>query len=186
MKNKLCCLSIVLLMFLLFSACTPVSPAPIESAEQILPEWFYMPLIDAKNGETFTINDFKGKVILVETMAIWCPNCLVQANEVRKLHTLLDDDDLISVTLDVDINEKTEDLKSYVEEFGFDWYFAVAYLDVARALGNLYGANYLNPPLSPMLLIDRTGEGHKLEFGHKKAEELLSFVQPFLDANIPD
>lgn len=186
MKNKLCCLSIVLLMFLLFSACAPVSPAPVESVEQTLPEWFDMPLIDVKKGETFTFNDFKGKVILVETMAIWCPNCLVQANEVRKLHALLDDDDLISVTLDVDINEKTEDLKFYVEEYGFDWYFAVAYLDVARALGNLYGANYLNPPLSPMLLIDRTGEAHKLEFGQKKAEELLSFVQPFLDANISD
>jgi hypothetical protein len=114
-------------------------------------------------------------------MAMWCPNCIVQAHEVRKLHALLDDpESLISVSLDVDVNEDEASLKEYVENYGFEWHFAIAPLEVARALGNLYSAQYLNPPLSPMLLIDRDGNVHQLEYGQKTAEDLQKFIEPFL------
>jgi peroxiredoxin len=127
-----------------------------------------------QTGETFTMNEYAGKVVLVETMAMWCPNCIVQANEVRKLHALLDHPaDLISVSLDVDVNEDAASLKEYAEEYGFEWRFAIAPLEVARALGNLYTAQYLNPPLSPMLIIDREGQVHHLEYGQKPARETL-------------
>lgn len=182
MKTVLRCMSIGLLTILLLAACATESSAQKENVENELPEWFDLPLTNARTGEIFTVNDFKGKVILIESMAIWCPNCIVQAHEVRKLHDLLvNENDLVSISLDVDINETTAELKSYVEDYGFDWYFAVAYLDVARALGNLYGANYLNPPAAPMLLIDRNGIAHKLEFGRKNTDELLILVSPFLE-----
>jgi len=58
-----------------------------------------------------------------------------------------------------------------------DWCTA----QLARALGNLYSAQYLNPPLSPMLLIDRNGEVHELPYGKKSADSLLEIIQPFLD-----
>ena len=32
-----------------------------------------------------------------------------------------------------------------------------------------------------MLVIDRKGEAHPLPFGIKSADELLKFIQPFLD-----
>jgi hypothetical protein len=114
-------------------------------------------------------------------MAMWCPNCAVQANEVRKLHKLLEHpDDVVSISLDVDVKEDAVSLKEYVEGYGFEWRFAIAPLEVARALGNLYTAQYLNPPLSPMLIVDRDGEVHHLEYGQKSAEKLLESVQPYL------
>jgi peroxiredoxin len=172
-----------------WSACAPAqainTPLPQSSATAALaktPDWFAMELVDAQTGETFTMNDYAGKVVLLETMAIWCPNCLVQANEVRELHKLLENtDDLVSVSLDVDVNEDSASLKEYAFQNGLDWHFAVAPLVVARALGNLYTAQYLNPPLSPMLLIDRQGQVHHLEYGLKKAEQLQKFIQPFLE-----
>ena len=150
-------------------------------AARVTPEWFDMELIDAQTGETFTMNDYAGKVVLLETMAMWCPNCIVQANEVRNLHELLGNpEDLISVSLDVDINEDAKSLGEYASGYGFDWHFAVAPLLVARALGNLYTAQYLNPPLSPMLIIDREGNVHHLEYGLKEAETLQEIVEPYL------
>jgi hypothetical protein len=89
-------------------------------------------------------------------------------------------EDLISVSLDVDVNEDAASLKSYAVEYGLDWHLAVAPLEVARALGNLYTAQYLNPPLSPMLIIDREGNVHHLEYGLKKAETLQKIVEPYL------
>jgi thiol-disulfide isomerase/thioredoxin len=133
------------------------------TVEPLTPEWFDMEFTDAQTGETFTMNDYAGKVILLETMAIWCPNCVVQANEIRNLHEALGNpEDLISVSLDVDINEDTKSLGEYASGYGFDWHFAVAPLLVARALGNLYTPQYLNPPLNPMLIIDRDGNVHHL------------------------
>ncbi len=145
------------------------------------PEWFDLELTDVQTGETFTMNDYAGKVVLLETMAIWCPNCIVQSNEVRNLHEALGNpEDLISVSLDVDINEDNDSLKEYVYEYGFDWHFAIAPLEVARALGNLYTAQYLNPPLAPMLIIDREGNVHHLEYGIKDTETLQKLVEPYL------
>lgn len=128
------------------------------------------------------MNDYAGKVVLLETMAIWCPNCALQGNEVRNLHQLLGDpEDLVSISLDVDVNEDSAALKEYASQYGFNWHFAVAPLEIARALGNLYTAQYLNPPLSPMLMIDRQGQVHHLEYGLKKAEKLQKYIQPFLE-----
>lgn len=154
-----------------------VAPADIA----ITPDWFGMELTDVQTGKIFTMNDYAGKVVLLETMAIWCPNCTVQGNEIRNLHEALGKpDDLILVSLDVDLNEDEASLKEYASSFGFDWHFAVAPLLVARALGNLYSAQYLNPPLAPMLLIDRRGDVHQLEYGFKDAETLQKMVEPYL------
>lgn len=160
------------------SAPEPVvaSPAPAAS-----PEWFSMELTDVQTGETFTMNDYAGKVVLLETMAMWCPTCLLQAGHVQRLHEALGSpDDLISVSLDVDMNEDAETLKSYAADYGLDWHVAIAPLLVARALGNLYSAQYLNPPLAPMLIIDRAGEVHQLAYGLKDVEALQKAVEPYL------
>ena len=170
-------LSCILFVF----GCTPSQPSNAVEPQAVTPDWFEMELTDAQTGETFTMNDYAGKVVLLETMAMWCPNCIVQANEVRKLHEALGNpDDLISVSLDVDINEDGESLGDYAGGYGFDWHFAVAPLEVARELGNLYTAQYLNPPLSPMLIIDREGNVHHLEYGFKDADTLKKAVEPYL------
>ena len=53
------------------------------------PTWFGASLTDARTGQVFSINDFQGKVVLVETMAIWCTNCLQQQGQVKALHAQL-------------------------------------------------------------------------------------------------
>ena len=154
-----------------------VQPSPTTT-----PEWFDVELTDVQTGATFTMNDFTGKVVLVETMAIWCPNCVIQASQVGKLHEALGyPDDLISISLDVDANEDEASLKDFAAGYRFDWHFAVAPRQVARALGNLYSAQYLNPPLSPMLIIDRAGSVHLLDYGIKEAETLQEIVAPYLN-----
>jgi len=138
-------------------------------------------MTDVQTGKTFSMNDFAGKVVLLETMAIWCPSCVIQATQVGKLHVALGNPaDLISVTLDVDSHEDEATLKEYASSYRFDWRFSVAPLLVERALGNLYSAEYLNPPLSPMLIIDRNGNVHQLDYGIKDAETLQKIVEPYL------
>jgi len=153
----------------------------IVSTTTVTPDWFNIEMTDVQTGKTFSMNDFAGKVVLLETMAIWCPSCVIQATQVGKLHVALGNPaDLISVTLDVDSHEDEATLKEYASSYRFDWRFAVAPLLVERALGNLYSAEYLNPPLSPMLIIDRNGNVHQLDYGIKDAETLQNIVEPYL------
>jgi thiol-disulfide isomerase/thioredoxin len=157
------------------------SPAPSAPAER--PEWFDFEMTDVQTGETFTVNDFIGKVVLLEAMAVWCPTCRRQGDEVKRLHQLLGNpDDLVSISLDTDMGEDAATLKAYAEKLGYEWHLAVAPLLVARALGNLYSAQYLNPPVSPMLIIDRDGNVLGLPFGSvKSAESLQGVLEPLLE-----
>ena len=59
--------------------------------------------------------------------------------------------------------------------------YVITGANLARDLGNLYGNQYLNPPSTPMLIIDRSGEVHLLPFGIKSAETLQEALQPYLD-----
>jgi hypothetical protein len=128
------------------------------------------------------VADFEGKVVLVETLAMWCSTCRNQQKEVVKLHEQLGErDDFVSLGLDIDPNEVAADLKAYTQNNGFHWTYAVSPPEVSNAIAELYGNQFLNPPSAPMFIIDRKGEVHALRFGVKSADELLEALQPFLN-----
>ena len=155
---------------------------PVVHDGSMIPSWFTVNLSNVNSGEIFKVEDFKGKVVLVETMAMWCSTCLRQQREVIQLHALLNDSEVfISLTLDIDPNEKAEDLQTYTQNQGFDWTYAVSPPEVSREIAVLYGDKFLNPPSAPMFIIDAMGEVHPLRFGVKDANELLETLQPFLD-----
>lgn len=155
---------------------------PTDAAMMEAPAWFSAQLTDSHSGQVFTINDFKGKVVLVETMAVWCSKCRQQQEQIRSLHELLGNrDDFVSVSLDMDPNEDAARLASYVQSVPFDWLYAVAPAEVSREIAKLYGDQFLNPPSTPILIVDRHGVAHPLPFGIKSAEDLRQAVQPYLD-----
>lgn len=158
------------------------APMPAEEISADTPAWFGYPLTEVTSSEVFKIDDYKGKVVLVETMAIWCSNCKRQQQEVIKLHEALGErEDFISLGLDIDINENAEDLKRYVASNNFDWKYAVASPEVIREISSLYGDQFLNPPSTPMLIVDRKGEVHTLPFGLKSASDLEEALKPYLE-----
>ena len=49
----------------------PTSEAMEETGDMMAHDWFSATLINVSTDERFKIEDFKGKVILVETLAMW-------------------------------------------------------------------------------------------------------------------
>jgi hypothetical protein len=208
MQKKISVVSLFFVVALLIAACSsaPADQAPLVEAdsapaqstiqeEQIpaesttadssagsnFPDWYSTPLTDVNAGEVFTISENIGKVYLVETMAIWCSNCLRQQQEVKRFHDLLGErDDFESIGINIDPNEDTALLTGYVQKNGFDWIYVVASNELIDEISSLYGSQFLNPPSAPMLIIDRQGNPHPLGFGIKSAEELLEAVTPYL------
>jgi hypothetical protein len=156
-----------------------------EGSMSMTPDWFMKPLTAVDSGESFMIGDFEGKVVLVETLAMWCSNCLKQQGQVKILHELIGErDDFVSLGIDIDPNENADALLSYVNKHGFDWIYTVAPIEVSREIGQLYGDQFLNPPSTPMLIIDKDGEVHPLPFGIKSTENLLEALKPFMDGEM--
>ena len=138
-------------------------------------------MTDVNTGKQFRINDFTGKVVLMDTMATWCPTCQGEMSEMQRLPALYPmGTDLVIVSLDVDPNEDATILKKFAAANKFDWYVAVAPIEVGRFLEMNYDQGYLNPPLQPMLFIDRGGGVYGLPFGPKSAESIQKTLAKYL------
>jgi thiol-disulfide isomerase/thioredoxin len=130
-------------------------------------------LVDVRTGATFTLGELAAdKPVLVEAMAIWCTTCLAQQREVVEAHELTE---FHSVGIDVDPNERADDLAEYAEREGFDWRFAMADTALVRLLTERYGFGVTNPPSTPTFVISADGGIRSLEFGYlRSAEELVA------------
>ena len=129
------------------SASIPTPSAPDTVLAQ---DWATAALVDVATGETFRIADHAGMVIILETMAIWCPNCRAQQADVKAALDDLPEDTVVYIVIDVDPNEDAASLAAYREEHGFEGRYAIAGTAVARALAAEFGDQILthHPPRS--------------------------------------
>jgi thiol-disulfide isomerase/thioredoxin len=147
------------------------------------PAWFDYQFTDVSTGETFTLNGFRGQVVLVEMMATWCSNCMKQQRQVKELHNLLADrDDFVGVGISVELELEPSRLARYVQDNGFDWTYGLADQEVQQGIIDSFGGQYLNPPATPMVIVDKDGGTHPLPLGKiQTADELMAFLEPYLN-----
>ena len=104
-------------------------------------------------------------------MAIWCTTCRAQMREVVAAHGTAE---FTSVGIDVDPNERPDDLAAYVQDQGFDWPFVKADGVLVDLLTDRFGFGVTNPPSTPTFVV--TDDGIRaLEFNRvRTAEELIA------------
>ncbi|MHB8132624.1 MAG: TlpA family protein disulfide reductase [Anaerolineaceae bacterium] len=160
---------------------TPESMEAETSDMMAKPAWFGAELTNVQSGEKFKISDFKGKVVIVENIAMWCTECKKQQEEVKSLlESLGMNENLVMIGLDIDKNEVAEDLKAYATKNGYKWIFSISPEAVSNEFADLYGEQFLNPTSTPILVIDSKGEVHITPFGIKKSDDLKNIIEPLL------
>lgn len=97
-------------------------------------------------GEEVSLEDYKGKIIMLNFWATWCPYCVKEMPDMNRLQE--ENDDL--VVLAVNIKEEKDKVKEYIEEGGYD--FEVV-LDTKASVAE----TYLVGPLPTTYFIDKEG-----------------------------
>jgi thiol-disulfide isomerase/thioredoxin len=153
------------------------TPAPGLAAAAALNRiaWATEALVDVRTGETFQIADLAGKVVFLESMAIWCTNCRLQQEQAMEAMQQVDREQVVWVVLDVDLSERAEDLARYADRNGFDFIYAVATENMARELAQEFGPVVLSPPNVPIVVVDTAG-GTEFHTGPKPVDRILELV----------
>jgi hypothetical protein len=142
--------------------------------------WRTAALRDVVTDEEFRIKDLEGKVVAIEAMAVWCINCRMQQLEAQAALEEVGSPDSVYLSLDVDPNERAEDLADYARREGFAWRFVVASPEVSRSLAATFGDQILSPPATPLVLLGPDGQLIEKHIGIKGAGDLAALFEEHL------
>ncbi|MBR9706333.1 TlpA family protein disulfide reductase [Candidatus Pacearchaeota archaeon] len=157
------------------SGIAAADPKNVDNAGDVDTDWKDIELRDVKTGETFKISDFKGKPILLESFAVWCPTCKKQQDEVKKLHEQVGDD-VVSVSLDTDPNEGEQKVIEHVNRHGYDWLYVVSPVELTKSLIDQFGTGIVQAPQAPVILVCEDQSARLLQRGVKSDSDLLSEI----------
>jgi len=125
------------------------------------------------DGKTYSFSDFKGKVVVVNFFASYCPPCMVELKELAKLYKKYKDDGLVVVGFMVD-QEGRPLLPQIVEAKGITYPVGMGTEEILKAFGD--------PPITPTsFLVDREGRVVKRIFGYAGRKYLEKKIQEYLE-----
>lgn len=68
------------------------------------------------NGDSFSLSDFKGKLVFIDVLATWCKPCLKEIPDLKKLQKNLEGSDIHFVGISIDLQEDNYLWKKKVNE----------------------------------------------------------------------
>ena len=149
----------------------PAGAQPGAEREGAAAAWMQVTLTDVNSGETFTVAEFAGTPVLLESFAVWCPVCTSQQRQLAELARRTGDR-VVIISLDTDPNEDAALVQRHTAQHGFDWRYAVAPAELTRALIAEYGAVIASAPSAPMVLVCANLQTRLLRRGVKRAATL--------------
>lgn len=163
----------------LWLAPAEATPEPEASARTAAdaPSWLTTELTDACSGEVFTLADFAGKTLYVESMATWCGECFAQLSRVQEAFTRIPEaerQDIVLVALSSEIDLPREDLARYAAKTSFPLLFAVMPEAMLKTMAADVGREWAIPPAMPYLTVAPDGTISELHTGGSSADELLA------------
>ena len=141
----------------------------ILAAFVLAPAWAAEPAIsfsgtDLKNGKTIRLDDYRGKIVLLDFWASWCPPCLESLPAYERLRQELGPENFEVIAINVD--ENTQDGLQFLEQR------PVSYPVLADPNGEI-GKPYKVRSLPRSFLIDQEGNTVQVYKRFKSGDEDL-------------
>lgn len=141
-----------------------------------LAAWQERPLVDVA-GERFTLGDYVGRPLLVETFATWCHACAEQLPVTQAAARALGADAAV-VAISVETDLDPDVVAAYAHERGLDdLRVVVASPQLLADLVDAFGAGVANPPGTPKILVGADGRPGDLRTGPEAADDLVAALR---------
>ncbi len=113
------------------------------------------------DGDAIDLGAFRGRIVLLNFFATWCPACLLELDEVQKeLWPRIRADDNV-VFLAVSRDEPAETVEAFTRKKGFEWTFLID--EGGEAFGQVAWSG-----IPRILIIDRHGLIHYRHVGYRR------------------
>jgi peroxiredoxin len=182
----------ILLLLPLFGCDTP-RPEAVERSvgvsSNVAPD-LKLKLLD---GETVHLSDYRGKVVLLNFWATWCPPCRVEIPEFVDLHKNYKDKDVVVIGVSFDHESDSEYVRSFSRQAGITYQVAKVQnyseiVAIERAWSGIEGISTLRgygrgdpengngsiQMIPTTFIIDKTGMIVRKHVGPREAEQLAS------------
>lgn len=123
------------------------------------------------NGKTVRLSDYKGKVVLLEFWATWCPPCRASVPGLEKLHKEYKDKGVVLLAVSMD-EGGDEEVRSYIRESGITYTVLKGTEEVA--------VQYQVRSIPLLLVLNKEGKISKRYIGMGSDEDLEKDIKTYL------
>jgi len=125
------------------------------------------------NGKYKSLSEFKGKVVLLNFWAMWCPPCRVELPELSEMYTRYKDKGVVIIGINLD-EGRDKDVKHFLS----DRKITLPVLHGTRKIVEAYG-NFFGIPTS--FLIDKNGYMSKSFPGYQPKETIEAEIKKIIE-----
>lgn len=158
-------------MFIAAAACSKTDSAKKISAAQEKKPAPEITVVSLADGTPLKLSALKGKVVLLNFWATWCPPCRQEMPSMMKLNTAMSGKPFQMVAVSIDEGGK-QDIESFFKQSGYN---LPTYLDADGSASKLYGIT----GVPESFIIDKQGVVVKKVIGGLAwdSPEVLSFLE---------
>ncbi len=129
---------------------------------------FLAPAISLKSmtGKEYQLSNFRGKVVLVNFWASWCPPCKAEMPAIESIYRRYSDKGLVVLAVDSTIQDKASDVANFIKTNNLSF-------PVLMDLTGLATKTYRIQSLPSTYFIDKQGIIRQIELGGPMSEAYL-------------
>ncbi|HSA78369.1 MAG TPA: TlpA disulfide reductase family protein [Nitrospirota bacterium] len=155
--------ALFLILFLLLFGCTNKSEQAADAASDFK--------LQDLGGKTVKLSEFKGKPVLLDFWATWCPPCRASIPEIEKLHKSYSSKGLVVLAISLD-QGGWDSVKDFVTESGITYTVLKGTDDVA--------SKYHVRTIPMLVIVDKEGKIYKRYLGLGDDDQLDKDVKSVL------
>ena len=150
-----------------FSIPAPDSPAPATAPDFTL---------QSLDGERYTLSKLRGKVVLVNFWATWCPPCRQEIPALTRLHSGYKERDFMVLGISLD-DLSPEQIKNFARNYKISYPVLHGPRSELSAITRAYGGIQAVPT---SFLIDKQGNIRAQYIGARSEQAFLADIKPLL------